>query len=98
MIKYFNRLSIITLLAVSVFISVYRINTVEKKEISWDILGYYMCLPSTFIYHQPMLNDTNWLKEINDKKDLTGTLYQVSSNDKDEPMYFFLFGMALFYL
>ncbi len=98
MIKLFRKLSVITLTFICLFIFVYRINTVDKKEISWDVLGYYMPLPATFIYHQPMLNDVTWLKEINNKKELTGTLYQVSSNDKGETMYFFLFGMALFYL
>ncbi len=96
--KLFNKLSLIALIAICLFISIYRINNVDKKEISWDILGYYMCLPATFIHHQPMLNDITWLKDLNKKNDLSGTLYQVSSNDKGEPMYVFLFGMGLFFL
>jgi hypothetical protein len=96
--KSIKSLTLITLVVICSFITIYRISTVSNKEISWDVLGYYLYLPSTFIYHQPMLNDYTWLKEINAEKDLTGTLYQVSSNDKGEPMYFFLMGMALFYL
>jgi hypothetical protein len=98
MTKLFSKFSLITLVSCCLFIGLYRINTVEKKEISWDILGYYLPLPATFIHHDPMLKDLTWLKEINTKEHLSGTLYQISSNDKGEPIYVFLFGMALFYL
>jgi hypothetical protein len=71
---------------------------VSEKEISWDVLGYYMPLPATFIQDDPLLKNIDWLKKVNDEKQLTGTLYMISSNDNGEPMYFFLFGMALLYL
>jgi hypothetical protein len=80
------------------FIIIFRLTHVSSKEISWDVLGYYLYLPSTFIHHDPLLNDISWLKELNDKEQLTGTFYQISSNLKGEPMYFFLMGMSLFYL
>ncbi len=98
MTKLINKISLVTLISICLFISVYRINTVDKKEISWDILGYYMCLPATFIHHQPTLNDISWLQELNKKENLSGTLYQISTSDKGETMYVFLFGMALFFL
>ena len=88
----------IIFLSILFVLSIYRINHVDKKEISWDVLGYYMCLPATFIHHDPLLKDISWLKEINQQQELTGTLYQVSTNDTGEPIYVFLFGMALFYL
>jgi hypothetical protein len=96
--KSIKSFSLIALILICSFISVYRIATVNDKELSWDILGYYLYLPSTFIYHQPMLNDYSWLEKINAEKDLTGTLYMVSTNDQGEPMYFFLMGMAILYL
>jgi len=73
-------------------------NNVSEREISWDVLGYYLYLPATFIYHQPLLRDIEWLKKVNQEKDLTGTLYMVSANGEGQPIYFFLMGMALFYL
>lgn len=96
--KSLKSLSFITLILICSFISVYRMTHVTDKELSWDILGYYLYLPSTFIYHQPMLNDYTWLEKINAEKDLTGTLYMVSTNDQGEPMYFFLMGMSILYL
>lgn len=90
--------SLWALLLVCSFIAVYRISHVSDREMSWDVLGYYLYLPATFIYDQPMLDDIAWLQKINQEKDLTGTLYQVSTNDEGEPMYFFLMGMSLLYL
>jgi hypothetical protein len=96
--KLFKSITLVTLILICSFITAYRVANVSDRETSWDVLGYYLYLPATFIYHQPMLNDIEWLKKINAEKDLTGTLYQVSTNDQGEPMYFFLMGMSLFYL
>ncbi len=98
MTKYSNKLSSYSLIIICLFISVYRLNNVNKKEMSWDVLGYYLPLPATFIHDQPMLDDITWIKTINEKENLTATLYQISENDKGEPMYVFLFGMALLFL
>lgn len=96
--KSLNNISIVTLLVIGTILSVYRISNVSEKEISWDVLGYYLPLPATFIHDDPTLNNIDWLQTTIEEKDLAGTLYMVSSNEKGEPMYFFLLGMALFYL
>lgn len=96
--KSLKSFSFAALILICSYISIYRITHVSDRETSWDVLGYYLYLPATFIYDQPMLNDVGWLQKINAEKDLTGTLYQVSSNDQGEPMYFFLMGMSIFYL
>jgi hypothetical protein len=96
--KSLKSLSLIVLVLICSFIFIYRIANVSKKEMSWDVLGYYLYLPATFIYDQPMLNDVAWLHKLNAEKDLTGTLYQVSTNDSGQPMYFFLMGMSILYL
>jgi hypothetical protein len=54
-------------------------------------------LPATFIYNDPLLKDRSWVDHLNEEKQLTGTVYQISTNDEGEPMYFFLFGMSFFY-
>jgi hypothetical protein len=96
--KSLKSLTLITLVLICSFIFIYRIANVSTREMSWDVLGYYLYLPATFIYDQPMLSDVAWLQKINAEKDLTGTLYQVSSNDEGQPMYFFLMGMSILYL
>lgn len=80
------------------FLAIFRLTHVTQKELSWDILGYYLYLPSTFIYDEPLLDNYDWLKKINEEKDLTGTYYMVSTTPDGKPMYFFLMGMSYFYL
>lgn len=96
--KTHNKFSLFVLILICAIVSIYRINVVDDKEISWDVLGYYMYLPATFIHDDPMLKDISWLKKVNSEKKLASTLYMVSENDKGEPMYFFLMGLAIFYL
>ena len=94
----YKKLSLVALIISCGILSIYRISHVNENEISWDVLGYYLYLPATFVHHDPMLNDISWLKQVNSEKNLAGTLYMVSENKKGQPMYFFLMGMALFYL
>ena len=79
------------------FIVLFRGTHVEQKEITWDVFGYYLPLPATFIYNDPLLENREWVDELNEKKQLTGTVYQISTTDDGKPMYFFLFGMSVFY-
>lgn len=89
--------SSLVLILLCLFIFFFRLNHRESKEISWDVFGYYLPLPATFIYNDPLLNDRSWVDQLNDEKHLSGTVYQISTTEKGEPMYFFLFGMSLFY-
>lgn len=93
-----KKTSLICLIILFSAIFIFRISHIHTKEISWDVLGYYLYLPATFIHHDPGLHSIEWLQKINDEQQLTATFYQVGSNSKGEPMYFFLMGMALFYL
>lgn len=86
------------LVAACLFLVFFRITNINEKELGWDVLGYYISLPATFIYGDPMLKDIEWLKDVNEEQDLADTLYMITENDRGEKMYFFLFGMAFFYL
>ncbi len=96
--KKIKSISLFTLLGIFCFIALFRINRVEPNEISWDVLGYYLYLPATFVHHDPLLKDITWLEQVNAERNLTGTLYQLTWNKKGEPMYFFLMGQAILYL
>ena len=89
--------SLICLLVLISGMSYYRLNNVKSFEISWDVLGYYLYLPATFVHDDPLLTNIDWLKEQNKDGKLTGTYYMISSNEKGENMYFFLMGMSAFY-
>lgn len=93
-----NQLSKIVLLVCCVFIIGQRFSSITEKEISWDVLGYYTYLPATIIHDDFFLKDISWLKKEVTERDLTGTLYFISKNEEGKPMYFFMMGMALFFL
>jgi hypothetical protein len=76
---------------------VFRSLHIEKQEITWDVFGYYLPLPAAFIYDDPLLNDRTWVDKLNDEKGLTGTVYQITTIENGESVYFFLFGMSFFY-
>ena len=94
-----KNLSFVALLFAVLSISSYRMaNVNETQELSWDVLGYYLPLPATFIYDDFKLKDISWLDAQNQEKDLTGTYYMIGQNRDGDRMYFFLFGMAVLYL
>jgi len=45
--------------------------------LSWDVFGYYLYLPATFIYHDPGIHDLSWVKQIADAYQTSDTLYQL---------------------
>lgn len=94
--KFLNSKWIVLLIAL--FIIIARFSKVTDKEVSWDILGYYSYLPATFIHNDPMLTDVSWLQTEMEERELSQTMYFISQNKDGEPVYFFLMGMALFYL
>lgn len=96
--KTFKNTSLIALLISICFIVIFRLTHVVSNELSWDVLGYYLYLPATFVHHDPLLNDIGWLQNLNADGHLAGTLYMISQNKEGHTMYFFLMGMALFYL
>lgn len=93
-----NKISFTALLLVSVFVIILRGTHIQKEEISWDVLGYHMYLPATFLHHDPLLKDITWFEKARIERELAGTPYMVSASPQRKPMYFFLMGMALFYL
>ncbi len=96
--KKYKNTSLYLFILISILLSTYRLSQVSSTETSWDVLGYYLPLPATFIHHDPLLHDISWLKETNKKMNLAGTLFMLSYDSKGQAMYFFLFGMALLYL
>lgn len=75
-----------------------RLNSLSDNELSWDVFGYYLYLPSTFVQHDPMLTDISWIHELMKAKPISSTLYQISSGPTNNTMYFFLMGMSILYL
>jgi hypothetical protein len=94
----FRNPSYYSLLILLIILSVFRFTHIDTREISWDVFGYYLYLPATFIHHDPFLSSIEWVKQVNEQYNLASTLYMISSNDEGVPMYFFLMGTAILYL
>jgi len=61
---------------------------------TWDAMGYYLYLPSTFIYHD--LKELSFFTEIDQKYELSGGhLYQAQKCDNGNYFFKYLGGVAL---
>lgn len=91
--------SIVVLVLVFLFTAGYRTCKLTPNELSWDVFGYYLPMPATFVHSDPLMKDDAWARELlSQRPEISGTLYQVTQAPDGSPMYFFLFGMALLYL
>lgn len=85
-------------ISISVFILVFRFSNQYQEELAWDIFGYYLPLPATFVYNDMWMDDRSWVEAINLRYHLTDTIYQISATPKGDPMYFFFLGISLLLL
>jgi hypothetical protein len=64
------------------------------KVTTWDALGYYLYLPSIFIYHD--VKDLSWFAEIDNKYQLSGgTIYQYNNYKNGNDVFKYLGGVAI---
>lgn len=87
-----------TYIFLSVFVLLFRFSHQYQQELAWDIFGYYLPLPATFIYEDGWMDNRAWVEAVNAKYHLTDTLYQISATPDGDSMYFFFLGMAILLL
>jgi hypothetical protein len=63
--------------------------------LSWDVFGYYLYLPATFIYHDLRLTDISWVNQRIDQYQTTSTLYQASAMPAGGWVMKYSMGMAI---
>ncbi len=73
--KYRNYLLGILFLILIIF----RFYKLPEGVFNWDVFGYYLYLPATFIYNDIKLLNHDWLNGIIIKYETTATLYQAYS-------------------
>lgn len=66
--------------------------------LTWDVFGYYLYLPATFLYHDIGLQNIDWINHILATYDNTQTFYQASRLESGYWVNKYSAGMALFYL
>jgi hypothetical protein len=98
-----SRLSLLTffLLAFAVILGRFLLPRFETHDIlailSWDVFGYYLYLPATFIYHDLALKDWTWLQHIFDTYQPTIGFYQAYLGPAGDYILKYTMGMAIVY-
>ncbi|KAB2808726.1 ArnT family glycosyltransferase [Phaeocystidibacter luteus] len=67
-------------------------------SIAWDVFGYYLYLPATFIQGDPLLTDPTWLNALMAEYEPSSTLYQVWNVQEGSRLIKYPMGMAILYL
>jgi len=67
------------------------------NALSWDVFGYYLYLPMTFIYSDPGMKDISVIYDIIDKYNSTVTLYQASQLPSGNWVIYYTMGLAVLY-
>lgn len=66
----------------------------ESKVTTWDALGYYLYLPSIFIYHD--VKEMKWFESIDKKYQLSGgVIYQYNKTKNGNQVFKYLGGVAI---
>lgn len=93
-----NRVSLGTFLVLSVLVAVFSILWFPPNIISWDVFGYYLYLPATFIYHDIGLKDIETIKGLWETYKSSGTFYQAFELPNGNWVMKYSAGMAVLYL
>ncbi|PKP50006.1 MAG: hypothetical protein CVT92_14770 [Bacteroidetes bacterium HGW-Bacteroidetes-1] len=91
-------LSYYTLLVIFMILASVVFTQTPHKILSWDIFGYYLYLPFTFIYNDLGLKDFAIVQGIIDKYQNTGSFYQALQMPEGIWVMKYPMGMALLYL
>ena len=78
-LKYVNNASAIISLLLIAGIVFFRFVYPPVNILSWDVFGYYLYLPATFIYHDLRLTDISWVNQLIDQYQTTSTFYQATA-------------------
>ena len=80
-----------------IIIVVFRFISKPTMILSWDVFGYYLYLPAQFIHHDLTLLNQDWLTELINKYEPTGTLYQAIKLENGNWVMKYTMGLAILY-
>lgn len=93
----FNRLSLLTVGFIAISILFFRFYFSHNNPISFDVFGYYLYLPSTFIYHDLGLNNIVQIQEIMETYQSSVSFYQATLAPTGNWIMKYSMGMAILY-
>lgn len=89
--------SLLTVLLCCAALLILRISAPPQKALTWDVFGYYLYLPATFIHHDLALEDPVWLDEVMARYEPSSTLYQLVDAPEGKRVIKYSAGMAVLY-
>lgn len=89
--------SLLTVLLCCAALLTLRISAPPQKALTWDVFGYYLYLPATFIHHDLALEDHAWLDEVMERYEPSATLYQLVDGPEGKRVIKYSAGMAVLY-
>lgn len=92
-----NKYSLLTAAVIMAVIITLRLSAPPKNILSYDVFGYYLYLPATFIYHDPALKDIGWVEQMNTKYNGAPSLYQLGKVSDTNYVIRFNAGIAVMY-
>jgi len=92
-----RRLSVYVVILLAVSLVVFRSISLPTRALSWDVFGYYLYLPATFIYDDPGLENPEWMDEVMEKYQPSATLYQLVDGVEGKKVIKYTSGLALLY-
>src|ERR1035437_1850187 len=92
-----NRLLSFSIIALSIFIIINNFIFIPANILCWDVFGYYLCLPSKFIYNDLGLNHISIVNGVIGKYHNTVTFYQAMQVPYGNYVMKYSMGMSFFY-
>jgi hypothetical protein len=80
------------------FVAYPMVSGIPASVITWDVFGYYLYLPLTFIYNDLNLDNPQVVYDLIEQYGNTDTFYQAYQLDNGNWVMKYPMGMALFYL
>lgn len=96
-----NRKSFVVVLLIIISISFFKYTDFKQRNeenpypIGWDVFGYYLYLPATFVYHDLGLEDHSWQEHIRNKYKPSTTAYQVAPGVDNKQVIIYNIGYAI---
>ena len=95
--KKYQKISLLALLIIIILDIVLRYNNRPSNPISWDVFGYYLYLPFTFIYHDLGIKDLDIVHKIIEQYNSTATFYQANMCSEGNRIMKYSMGMSVLY-
>lgn len=95
-----NKISFIVCISLCFILLVCQIQTIKKKDkenpypIAWDVYGYYLYLPATFIYNDLGLQNNDWINKTREKYNPSPSFYQVTSGKENKKVIIYNVGYS----